>query len=258
MTIDISNLSLDQLKRAVSIKEQIEALGNELAGILGTAPTSSATPSATPGKRFLSEATKAKMRAAHQARWAKLKGVKSAAVPKKGPGKPKFRLSEATKAKMRAAHQARWAKIKGVKVQAAPKQAPVPAKPKGKVSAAGRLENPISLPKAVLQVTSKKPMTRQEVLEAVLKLGYRFQTKEPMKSLNPILYGKNPKFDRVDGKFSAPKNAGVKAVAEAPVTKTPPPAPVAQKPKRKLSAAGRAAIIAATKARWAKVKAEKI
>ena len=242
-------MKLDILKQFIAVKAALEQERLNLQAKLVEIEAALASFGAlrSPGKRGPGSPTKADE-------------VVSLVVAQEGSVKPtgtKYKLSPEGRARLIAAQKARWAKIKGAEVSAAPeapKRGPgSPKSTKNKVSAAGRLQNPISLPKAVVQVTSKKPMTRQEVLEAVLKLGYRFQTKEPMKSLNPILYGKNPKFDRVGGKFSAPKSAGVKA----PVTKTPAPAPVAQKPKRKLSAAGRAAIIAATKARWAKVKAKK-
>ena len=69
MSTDFSNLSLDQLKRAVTLKEQIVALGNELAVILGTS-----NPALVSGKRFLSEATKAKMRAAPPSEMGEIEG----------------------------------------------------------------------------------------------------------------------------------------------------------------------------------------
>ena len=109
MTIDISNLSLDQLKRAVAIKEQIEALESELAGLLGAPKPAAAAP--VPGKRSLSAATRAKMAAAHQARWAKIRAAK--ATPKAAPKAPATRkMSAAGRARLIAAVKARWAKVK--------------------------------------------------------------------------------------------------------------------------------------------------
>ena len=131
MIIDLSTLSLDQLKRVVAVKEQIEALESKLAGLLG-APNPAAT--VAPGKRSLSAATRAKMAAAHQARWAKIRAGKAApqAPPAKGDQKPKRRLSAAGRAAIIAAAKARWAKIKA-EGKAAPK-----APAKRKMSAAGR------------------------------------------------------------------------------------------------------------------------
>ncbi|HEY1173831.1 MAG TPA: hypothetical protein VGH19_20870 [Verrucomicrobiae bacterium] len=67
-----------------------------------------------------------------------------------------------------------------------------------------RARNELSLKEAALKVASGKAMTKQEILDGILKLGYVFSTKDPMNSLNVVLYsGKN--FKRADGKFSAAK-----------------------------------------------------
>lgn len=110
-----------------------------------------------------------------------------------------------------------------------------------------RGRNAISLPKAILQVTARKPMTKEEILDAVLALGYRFRTKRPLESIKPILYGRKPKFLRKDGKFSLASGA-LKVGAPLAGRKRP-------KRRRKISAAGRARLKALAKARWAKVKA---
>ena len=69
----------------------------------------------------MSEATKAKMRAAQQARWAKKKGV---AVVKAAAGvdavkapRKRRKMSAAGKAAIRAAQQARWAKVAAAKAK---------------------------------------------------------------------------------------------------------------------------------------------
>ena len=113
MQIDLSTLSLDQLKRAVALKEQIAALESELAGVLGASkPAAVAAPA--PGKRSLSDATKAKMRAAHQARWAKIRAAKGTPAPAKIAPKAqaKRKMSAAGRARLVAAVKARWAKVK--------------------------------------------------------------------------------------------------------------------------------------------------
>jgi len=51
-----------------------------------------------------------------------------------------------------------------------------------------RARNKMSLPDAVLQVTRAKPLTRQEILAAIVDLGYKFTTKKPLNSLNTALY----------------------------------------------------------------------
>ena len=91
-------------------------------------------------------------------------------------------------------------------------------------------------------------MTKEEILKAVQQAGYRFTTKTPMKSLNPVLYGKKPRFNRQNGKFSPA--AGSASKAPAPKTGKP-----VKKQKRTMSPEGRARISAAATARWAKARA---
>ena len=73
---------------------------------------------------------------------------------------------------------------------------------RAKKTATKRIKNPMSLREAILKVTNGKPLTKKEIFDAVQKLGYKFGGKKPMTSINPILYGKNPKFKRKGGKFS--------------------------------------------------------
>lgn len=51
-----------------------------------------------------------------------------------------------------------------------------------------RVRNSQSLKEAVLAATKSKPLTKHEILEAVAKLGYRFSAKDPINSLNTLLY----------------------------------------------------------------------
>lgn len=87
-----------------------------------------------------------------------------------------------------------------------PTRAPLPPKPTAvsKRALPKRIKNPLSLKAAILKVTSEGPKTKQEIFEAVKKLGYRFAGKDPMNSIGVVLYGK-PKFKNKDGKFSPPK-----------------------------------------------------
>ena len=66
----------------------------------------------------------------------------------------------------------------------------------------GRRRNGLSLRAAVVQVTKNRPLAKAEILEAVRKLGYKFATKDPMNSLNAMLYAPANKFRNQDGKFS--------------------------------------------------------
>ena len=100
MTNDISNLSLQQLKRAVAIREQIEILQGELSKVLGN----SGTQHASNGARKLSAATRAKMSAAAKAR----SGKRSAP----SVSKPKRKLSAAGRKRLSESAKKRWAKVR--------------------------------------------------------------------------------------------------------------------------------------------------
>jgi hypothetical protein len=66
----------------------------------------------------------------------------------------------------------------------------------------GRVRNEMSLKEAVLKVIEGKSLTKHEILDAVLRMGYQFTTDDPINSLGVILYGKNPKFKNEGGRFS--------------------------------------------------------
>jgi hypothetical protein len=117
--------SIDQLKRAITISEQIHKLESELASILGasakvSAPAKVAAVAAKPGRRRrrrgLSAEGRARIAAAQKARWAKAKGAEApatAAAPKKrGRRKGKRNLSPEARARIVAAVKRRWAKAK--------------------------------------------------------------------------------------------------------------------------------------------------
>jgi len=100
------DLTINQLKRAAAIKEQVEALNKELGTILGA----SATGAASKKKRTMSASAKRKIAAAQRARWSNLRranartlSVKPAATAKKKT------MSRATKAKLSAKLKAYWA-----------------------------------------------------------------------------------------------------------------------------------------------------
>ena len=82
--MNITSLTVAQLKEAIAIKEKIEALEQELASILGNsaepAKAVPAMPVAAPKrkKRKMSAAAKAKISAAQKERWAKKNGVQKA------------------------------------------------------------------------------------------------------------------------------------------------------------------------------------
>ena len=106
---NILNLSVAQLKRAITIKEQIESLESELASVFGTTPAPAPAPAKK--KKVMSPAARAKIGAAQKARWAKLKetSTPAAKAPAAAPKKKKRKLSPEGRAKIVAAAKARWA-----------------------------------------------------------------------------------------------------------------------------------------------------
>ena len=145
--------------------------------------------------------------------------------------------------------------------------------PVGASGRTGRRGNPMPLRDAVLRVTAQRPMTKEEIMQAVHQLGYRFKSKDPMNVLGVVLYGKNPRFRNDGGRFSVVPGAtvsfssgrrGISAAGRERIA-------AAQrarwakhrgtngthKPRRQMSAAGRARIATAAKARWARERAAK-
>lgn len=130
---NLSSLTLEQLIRAVAIKREIEVLKSQLDNIEGDGAVvipvkrgrkpKLQLPNAVaqePWKRKFSAASRAKMAAAQQARWAKRKGTTvdsvagiapEVAVAEEPKKKRKMTKSEAAKA--------RWAKIKAEKADKA-------------------------------------------------------------------------------------------------------------------------------------------
>jgi hypothetical protein len=66
----------------------------------------------------------------------------------------------------------------------------------------GRGRAGLSLKAAIIQATAKKALTKEEILAAVKKTGYKFATDRPIATLNAYLYQKG-KFVRRDGRFTA-------------------------------------------------------
>lgn len=102
---DLLSLTSKQLRHAADLKEEIEALNQELSLILGA---SASTPAKTHKKRGMSAAGRAAVAAAQKARWAKIKAAKPTT---KAPAKRR-KMSAAGRAKIAAAAKARWAKAK--------------------------------------------------------------------------------------------------------------------------------------------------
>jgi hypothetical protein len=123
---DLTSLTSAQFKQAADIKDQIEALNQKLADLLGASlapvkavPAAAAAPVGRPAKKskFSPEGI-AKIKAAQKARWAKVRAQKAgkstlaAAVEK--PAK-KRKMSPEGIAKIKAAQKARWAKVRAAK-----------------------------------------------------------------------------------------------------------------------------------------------
>ena len=110
----ITNLSVQQLRKAATLKERIQSLEKELNQLLGSAVTSVAGPAPKKRKFKMSASAKAKISAAAKLRWAKIRGTAPAAAKpaaKKGKGK----MSAAVKAKLSAKMKAVWAARKAAK-----------------------------------------------------------------------------------------------------------------------------------------------
>ena len=76
------------------------------------------------------------------------------------------------------------------------------AKVSKKAGVRTRAQNKMSLREAVRQATARKPLTKAEILEAIGKLGYKFNTSDPVNSLNGVLYDtKKKEFKNFDGRF---------------------------------------------------------
>mgnify|MGYP007082050051 FL=1 len=111
--MNLSDLTINQLKRAAAIKEQIEVLNKELRAILGAPAKSGAAPKT---KQTMSASVKRKIAAAQKTRWANLRRAKSATVSVKPAAKAKKKtVSPATKAKLSAKLKAYWAAKKAGK-----------------------------------------------------------------------------------------------------------------------------------------------
>jgi hypothetical protein len=104
---NIINLPVKTLRKAATLKWKIQKLENQLQKLLGS--TEATSQSAPKKRRKMSRSGRARIAAAARARWAKVKGRKSAA---KSVKKARRKMSAAAKAKIAAAARARWKKAK--------------------------------------------------------------------------------------------------------------------------------------------------
>jgi hypothetical protein len=113
MDLSLTTLSAAQLRRAAEIKEQIESLQGELSALAGGAAPA-VTSAAPAGRRTMSLAAIARIRAAQKARWAAHRSAKAnaaagALTPQSQAKRP---MSMAARARLAAIARARWAKIR--------------------------------------------------------------------------------------------------------------------------------------------------
>jgi len=105
--MDIHDLTIDQLKRAVAIKEQIENLNHELSRLLGGSDNSR---SALTKSRTISAAVRKRIAATQKARWANLRHAKQATRSAKPAAKAvKKTMLPATRARLSTKLKAYWA-----------------------------------------------------------------------------------------------------------------------------------------------------
>lgn len=105
--MNLIDLSVNQLKRAAAIKEQVERLNRELASIVGM-PAKAGTAPKT--HRTMGAAVRKKIAAAQKARWAKIHGAKPATRSAKPAAAAKKKtMSPAVRAKLSAKLRAYWA-----------------------------------------------------------------------------------------------------------------------------------------------------
>ena len=115
--MNLHSISVEILKEAIAIKEQIVALEQKLAKIAG-GEIASIEKVIKKGRKKMSPAARGKIAAAAKARWAKIKGTVVKAERVVVASVKKRSLSPEHKAKLMAAVKARWAKAKGTVVKA--------------------------------------------------------------------------------------------------------------------------------------------
>ncbi len=112
----LAELPIQKLKRAVGIREQIEALTHELNELLGTpAAFMSFNGADTDKRRSLSAAGRARIAAAQRLRWSKYNAGRSQRTDLVAK---KHRLSAEGRAKVAAAVRARWDRFRAAKAKA--------------------------------------------------------------------------------------------------------------------------------------------
>jgi hypothetical protein len=107
----LAKLSIQQLKRALEIRQAIADLEKKLGQFLGEEPTA-ARPAQPSRTRKMSAAARARISVAQTARWAERK---KAATPRKALPRKKGEISAAGRARITAGTKARWARYNAEK-----------------------------------------------------------------------------------------------------------------------------------------------
>ena len=110
--MNLQNVSTEQLRRAVQIKEEIESLEGQLSALLGGNGVSGRGPGRLGRRRRMSAAGRARIAAAARARWAKVRGGN--AITRELTAKRRT-MSTAARARIAAAQRARWARVRAGK-----------------------------------------------------------------------------------------------------------------------------------------------
>lgn len=107
----LHNLTVIQLEKAISIKEEIERMEGQLAAILGDGgvPVKLGRPK---GSRTMSAEARARIAAGQKARWAKFRAAKGSEPKADTAPRKRRKMSAAGRANIVAAAKARWAKVK--------------------------------------------------------------------------------------------------------------------------------------------------
>ena len=114
--------------------------------------------------------------------------------------------------------------------------------------------NAMSIREAIERVTTIKPLGLSDIVDAVQKIGYRFESSNPRNSVGAYLYASAGKkyFKRVDGKFSPVAAPETSKATKQPVSPLSPKAP-----KKQMSAEAKKRIADAMRKQWADKKAKK-
>ena len=132
---------IEKLEEALSIRKQIAGLQRKLGSMFGGdhASTSSPRPASIPapfGRR--SDEVRARMAAAQQARWAKIRGGSNAVAATGALGSPGSSkknggraMSPEARERIAVAQRARWAKVKGSNASSGAVQSKPPGKRRG-------------------------------------------------------------------------------------------------------------------------------